>query len=132
MVSGDARVIDVDEHDLFNMSGKMDKLIVVEFWSPICSVCREVAPIYEAVSNELSGEALFCRMNTETNGILPQSLGVVATPTFMFFCRERQVGAIVGLVNQTSLRNTIKDAIRHRTECVSKSKKISYEQDGYG
>ena len=132
MVIGDARVIDVDEHTFLNMSGKIDKLIVLEFWSPTCSVCRDVAPIYEAVSQEMSGEALFCRLNTQTNGTLPESLGVTATPTFMFFCRDRQIGAIVGSVNQTALRNTIRDAIRHKEECASGSRKIVYEQDGYG
>jgi thioredoxin 1 len=132
MVIGDSKIIDLDEHTLYNMLGKMDKLIVVEFWSPVCPTCREVAPIYEAVSHELSDEVMFCRLNTETNGTLPQSLGVVATPTFMFFCRERQIGAVAGMVNQTGLRNTIKDAIRHKEECASHSKKIIYELDGYG
>jgi hypothetical protein len=42
------------------------------------------------------------------------------------------VGELVGAINTTILRNTIKDLIRHRNECVNKSTRISYEMDGYG
>ena len=130
MVAGDARVIDVDEHTFLNMSGKVDKLIVVEFWSPTCPVCRDVAPIYEAVSHEMSEEALFCRMNTMANATLPESLRVIATPTFMCFCHDRQIGPMAGMVNHTSLRHTMRDEIHHNEGRASASRQIAYDQDG--
>jgi thioredoxin 1 len=127
-----SHIIDMTEQSFLGMATRDNKLIVVEFWSPTCQTCREVAPIYEAVSQELSDEAIFCRMNTEDAGGLSRRLGVAATPTFMFFCHEKNIGGMVGMTNQTALRNTIRDAIRHKDECASHSKKIVYEPDGYG
>ena len=77
-------------------------------------------------------EALFTRVNAATHSSLAARFGIMGVPTIKFFCRGRPIGDIVGEVNATVLRNTIKDFIRHRTECVSRSTAIWTEMDGYG
>jgi thioredoxin 1 len=121
---------DVTEALFNDMLKKSDKVIVVEFWSPGCSVCRDVAPIYLQVSDEMQKEANFVRINTDANTQMAVRNGVTGTPTFMIFCRDGKVGEIIGMTSQTMLRNTIRDAIKYKVSCPGK--KISYEMDGYG
>mgnify|MGYP000232475231 CR=1 FL=1 len=49
---------DINEALFNDMMKRTDKVVVVEFWSPSCSVCKEVAPAYEQVAQELEQEAV--------------------------------------------------------------------------
>jgi len=109
-----------------------DRLVVVEFYTTTCSNCAALAPVYDALSGELGREASFCRVNAATHTALAAQFGIMGVPTIKFFCRGRPIGDIVGEVNATVLRNTVKDFIRHRLECVSKSTVLRPEIDGYG
>jgi len=109
-----------------------DKLIIVEFYNSTCPNCRAIAPIYADLSEELEKEALFTKLNVDQNMSVAARYAVMGVPTFKFFCKETPIGEIVGTVPTTMLRNTIKDYIRHRLECATKSTRIVYEMDGYG
>ncbi len=122
---------DINEALFNDLMKRTDKVVVVEFWSPSCSICKDVAPAYEQVAQELEQEATFIRINTDGNVQMAQRLGVTGTPTFMFFCREGKVGEVVGLTSATLLRNTIRDSIKYNTACPRK-KRPSYDMDGYG
>jgi thioredoxin-like negative regulator of GroEL len=109
-----------------------DRLVVVEFYTNTCTNCAALKPVYEALSAEMGREAVFTRLNAADHAPLAQRFGIMGVPTIKFFCRGRPIGDIVGEVNATVLRNTIKDFIKHRVECVSKSTSLWTEMDGYG
>ncbi|UCH88767.1 MAG: thioredoxin [Thermoplasmata archaeon] len=112
--------------------GSTDHLIIVEFYTNTCPNCRAIAPVYAQLSEELHKSATFVIINAETNPALASRYGVLGVPTFKFFCEGQPIGELVGSINTTLLRNTIKDLIRHRKECVAKSTPLTYEIDGYG
>ena len=130
IVAGNVKELDNSLFDQLLNSG--DKLVIVEFYTNSCVNCAAVAPIYEQLSSELSNEALFTRINAQEHAPVAMKYGVMGVPTFKFFCRNRPIGDIVGEVNTTLLRNTIKDFIRHRAECLLKSTPLQPEIDGYG
>ena len=109
-----------------------DKFVAVMFYTTTCPNCRAIEPIYIDLLNELQRDAIFTKVNAEQNIGLAAQFGIMGVPTFKFFCNSKPIGEIVGAINSTILRNTIKDLIRHRTECVAKSTRINYEMDGYG
>jgi thioredoxin-like negative regulator of GroEL len=123
------RNLDIDSFD--TTLRKTEKLVVVQFYTSTCAECKAVAPVYEEISGEMGENAEFAKMDAQENMSIAIQYGIMATPTFKFFCGGRPAGEIVGAVNATLLRNTIKDMIRHRHEC-SKSTKLVYEIDGYG
>jgi len=122
---------DMNEALFKDLMKRTDQVVVVEFWSPSCSICKDVAPAYEQVAQEMEQEATFVRINTDGNVQMAQRLGVVGTPTFMFFCREGKVGEVVGITSATLLRNTIRDSIKYNSVCPRK-RRPSYDMDGYG
>jgi len=126
------KIKEIDERKFVEILDKEEKLIIVQFYTNTCPNCAAIAPVYASLSNELHKSAEFTKMNAETNQNLAMKYGVLGVPTFKFFCAGRPVGEIVGSINATILRNTIKDYIKHKTECVGKSTPISWEIDGYG
>ena len=109
-----------------------DDLVIVEFYTDTCTNCKAMEPVFRELAAELEGKAVFSKIDAGSNPATATEYGVKGVPTFRFFCKGRPIGELVGAINATLLRNTIKDMARHRTECAGKSTPISYEMDGYG
>jgi thioredoxin 1 len=122
----------IDHRSFENLIKSTDKLVIVEFYSDSCEICQAIAPVYEQLSEELADDVVFTKVDAEENLDMALQYGVVGTPTFKLFCRDRFLGEIVGETNETVLRNTIKDMIRHRAGCSPGSKNRTFELDGYG
>jgi thioredoxin-like negative regulator of GroEL len=125
-------IIELNDGSFDDTVNQSDKLIIVEFYTTTCPNCRAITPVYEKMSLELEKEAVFARINVEVNTEVATRYGIMGVPTFKFFCKNQPIGGIVGSINATMLRNTIKDYVRHRLECVNKSTPMVFEMDGYG
>jgi thioredoxin-like negative regulator of GroEL len=125
-------VRDISEIEFDKLLIDSDDFIAVMFYTTTCPNCKAIEPVYSQLSKELGREGTFTKINTEQNTSIAIRYGIMGVPTFKFFCKKQPVGELVGAINTTVLRNTIKDIIRHRNECVNKSTRISYEIDGYG
>jgi len=92
-------------------------MLVLEFYSPHCSICAQAEPVLEAMAAEKKGEVTFARISTDESVEIAVKLGVVATPTFLFFCGSRAVGAWVGYISEAALRDAIESMSRYRGDC---------------
>jgi thiol-disulfide isomerase/thioredoxin len=128
----DEDVKELDKNSFHEILNSTDKLIIVEFYTTTCPNCRAIAPVYTELSEELQKEALFAKVNSQLNAELAMRYGIMGVPTFKFFCKTKPIGELVGAIHATILRNTIKDLIKHRNECISKSTTLAFEMDGYG
>ena len=128
----DKLIKELNDQSFANLITKTDKFVAVMFYTTTCPNCRAITPVYEELSNELQKDAIFSRVNAQNNMGLATQYGILGVPTFKFFCKGQPIGEIVGAINATILRNTIKDLIRHKNECTSKTTRISWEMDGYG
>jgi len=108
-----------------------DKMVIVEFFTNTCVNCAAIAPVYAKLSDEYKEQAVFTKLNANSNPDLVKKFGVMGTPTFKFFCHGRPIGEIVGAVNATLLNNQIKDFLRHQLDCISKITPLPVEIDGY-
>lgn len=128
----DGKVKELDDGNFDEVVGGSDKLVIVEFYTNSCPNCVAIAPVYTKLSEEHGLDAVFAKMNVQKYQRIGARYGIMGTPTFKFFCKGRPIGEIVGAVHGTIIRNTIKDFVRHRTECASMSTRMTYEIDGYG
>jgi thioredoxin 1 len=126
---GDIR--DVSDELFMDLLRKEKRFIVLEFWSPGCSVCKEVEPELFKAQKELGDDVIFMKVNTDHQGQLAAKYKITGTPSFVYFCKGQQVGGNIGYINATVLRNTVKDIMKHTASCPT-TKRISYEMDGYG
>ena len=104
------------------------KLVLVEFWSPQCSHCRMIEPVYNELSKEYADKLKFVKLNvieSQQNQELAVKYGVMGTPTFKFFCGGRPVQDVVGALSKDYLQQAIEFAIKKHRECEEKSTPLS-------
>jgi thioredoxin-like negative regulator of GroEL len=123
---------ELNDSTFMELLNNSDKFISVMFYTTTCPNCRAITPVYQELSRELKKDAIFTRINAQNNAGTSSQYGIMGVPTFKFFCKGQPIGEIVGAINATILRNTIKDLIRHKNECAAKTTKFSWEMDGYG
>jgi len=125
-------VKELKDSDFDNVISDEKRLVIVEFYTNNCPSCVAIAPVYDKLSEEHELDAVFTKMNVQTYQSIGMRYGIMGTPTFKFFCGGKPIGELVGAIPATMLRNSIKDFIRHRSECMGKSTRLVYEIDGYG
>ncbi len=123
-------VKDIDENAFNDLIQSNRKLLVVEFYTRTCPVCKSMEPIFQNVAREMKDEATFIKIDASKNQSLAAFYGIMGVPTFKFFCGKEIMREFQGEMNHTILKNTIKDLIKHMSQCKTRSK--VFEIDGYG
>jgi thioredoxin 1 len=59
--------------------------VVLDAYATWCPPCRAMAPIFTAISKEMSGKVKFVKFNIDEDSALAGELEVSAVPTFIFF-----------------------------------------------
>jgi thioredoxin len=95
--------------------------VVVDFWAPWCVYCRKLAPTYEGLATQMSGELKFVTVNVDEERDLQQRFGVSSLPTLKFFCSGREVGEFVGAAPRQQLEATFRQMLRGYKECLDSS-----------
>ncbi len=114
----EGRIREVDEHGFDELVATSDRLLVVEFFMDGCPACRTMAPILDDLARELSGEVEFVRVDARANLDTALRYGVVATPTFLVFCRGVFLMDMVGVIHPAVMAEVIDDLLKHREECA--------------
>ncbi len=75
--------------------------VVVDFYSSECPPCEALAPRLEAAAAALAGRARFVKVFRQANRDLAVELGVLGSPTLLFFrggaeVAPRQTGGKIG------------------------------------
>ena len=63
--------------------------LFIEFYTKWCGHCKQLAPIWERLADELRGRVRVAAMDISENPITMEQLGVTAFPTLMYIQKER-------------------------------------------
>ena len=102
------------------------KPIVVMFYSPSCPHCLAMMPYFEKYASEFEGKISFARIDVNKNSFTVSRYGVMATPTFKFFCSGRPVQEFVGEIYPTLLKKITEDSLEYGSSCASRSTPIDF------
>lgn len=97
-----ASLSDINDRSLEEFINSED-LTIVEFWDPWCSICAEMAPVYEGISRKYAGKARFGKLNMRENKKAADEYEVYITPTFIFFRKGKELNRIGGLLQPGDL-----------------------------
>ncbi len=84
-----------------------DQPVLVDFWAPWCGPCRMVAPVVEALAEELDGKLKVVKVNTDDNPELAMKFGIMSIPTLMVFKGGREVERFIGFQPKPALQRRI-------------------------
>ena len=87
---------------------KSDKPALVDFWAEWCGPCKQLSPILEEISNEMS-EIVFAKHNIDDQPNMPVKYGVRGIPTMLIFKNGELKGTKVGATTKSNIVSWIKE-----------------------
>jgi thioredoxin 1 len=81
--------------------------VVVEFWSPQCPHCLNMANKVSALSKELAGRVKVAKINVLENDRMAREYGVQVVPTFLLFRNGKVKAQAVGEMDGKELKKEL-------------------------
>ncbi|WOP19583.1 thioredoxin family protein [Raineyella sp. LH-20] len=85
--------------------------VVVDYWAPWCSPCRQLDPILEELAVRFGGRVRFLRLDTDANGVTPDVQGVRGLPTVQLFVAGQEVRRFQGAKTKLELQNAVESVL---------------------
>ncbi len=105
-----SKTIHIESTSQFSALLSSSTIVVADFYADWCGPCRQIAPIFEQLSAQLSrpNKITFAKIDTDKQQDLSRSYGVKAMPTLMVFKNARPVEFIEG-ADTKRLSNVVKE-----------------------
>jgi thioredoxin 1 len=87
-----------------------DVPVLVDFWSPTCGPCRQLAPVIDKLATANEGTAKVVKVDVSSNMGLAEKFNVQYLPTIMVFKGGEVVGTQVGVAPPEKLQKMIDSA----------------------
>jgi thioredoxin 2 len=81
--------------------------VLVDFWATWCGPCRMVAPEVHRVAEQLAGQAIVLKVNTEQLSELAARYGVQAIPNFAVFNHGQLIRQQAGAMRAADLARIV-------------------------
>jgi thioredoxin 1 len=91
----------------FDQTIRKYSLLVVDFWAPWCGPCKLVSPVIDQLAIELSGKAVFGKLNVDENPTVANIFGIQSIPTLIIFKDGEAVDGVMGALPKQQLISTI-------------------------
>lgn len=90
--------------------------VIVDFWSPSCQPCLQLAPIIEKVVSEAGGSVLLAKVNIDECQDLAMMMGIQSIPLVVAFADGRPVDQFAGMIPEDQLRQWIQQFVPSKAQ----------------
>ncbi len=85
--------------------------VLVDFWSPGCGPCGQLAPIVVDLATEFEGRLKVVEVNVVDAQKIARRYGVMATPTVLYFKKGGMVDKVVGFRGSLYHREIVENSL---------------------
>lgn len=100
-------IIDLTDED-FAKAIMSNEKVVVEFWKELCVPCAVMKTVFENVTEQYRGSVKSARVRVDSAQAVLKLFNVFNVPTFLFFYKGKVVDALIGIVSEENLNNSLK------------------------
>ena len=90
---------------------KSEKTTIVDFWAEWCNPCKQISPILEEISNEMSNDVVIAKLNIDQEVNTPTKYGIRGIPTMLLFKAGELKATKVGATTKSNIVSWIKENI---------------------
>jgi thioredoxin 1 len=94
---------------------RSDVPVVLDVWGPGCGPCKMMEPIVMSLAGRYAGRVKVAELNAAESGATAARLGVMSTPTILFFKGRREVDRVVGFVGERYLAEVVEEEFLERS-----------------
>ena len=84
-------------------------LVLVDFWAEWCGPCRQLLPIMEELSGEVSDKIKIYKMNVDEAPATPANLGIRSIPSLLMFRDGKLIDTKIGLNSKSVITDWINE-----------------------
>jgi len=88
---------------------KIDKPVLVDFFTVWCEPCSILGPILEKVAEELKDKITLLKVNLDDIPLTAQKFGIDRIPTVVFFKDGKPASGFVGLRSESDIKQWLKE-----------------------
>jgi len=88
-----------------------NEVVLVDFFAEWCGPCRMLAPILDALAEELDGKVTFGQIDVDQSPKTTTTFQITSVPTLILFKKGKEMNRIVGLKDQETLKKIIMQAM---------------------
>lgn len=92
-------------NDVVQMSARIP--VLLDFWAEWCEPCKTLAPVLEKIADEYAGQFILAKVDTETNQMLAQQLGVRSIPSLKLIVQGQLAGELNGAQPEFEIRKML-------------------------
>lgn len=93
----------------FNEVVNSSKPVVVDVYTDWCGPCKNLAPIFNELNNEIGNKYLFVKLNAEQQTKIADFFKISAYPTIIFIKNGKETGRIMGFRTKPALIKEIEN-----------------------
>ena len=110
--------LDLTRETEWNTLVSGNNIVAADFWAPWCPYCMRLKPIFESIANKYP-EIRFVKINVDEQQELASRYGIRGIPVIKFFCKEKEVGEIVGYLPQVELEKKVSEIGNEAQACLA-------------
>ena len=99
----------VTSNELEQILAESKTPVFCDFWATWCGPCRMLAPVFEEISDQYDGKAVFVKIDIDENEDSAIKYGITSIPNVIAFKDGKAVANSLGFVPAQVLENFVKE-----------------------
>ncbi|MGL5694632.1 MAG: thioredoxin [Peptostreptococcaceae bacterium] len=101
------KIINTNEfaNEVENKSG----VVAVDFFATWCGPCKMLAPVYNALAEEMNDKAEFLKVDIDQSMELAQKFSITTVPTVVVFKNGKEMDRLVGFIPKNNLKEKVEE-----------------------